>query len=173
MYSAFFATLPLLDIGFNRYVPEGFLTSCSFDYLSEDPGSRILIVVFFFAAWIVPVSIIITSYTAIYRIILKTHRKNTFKERHCRKIDARNTEMKAAVIIIAIICLWVFAWTPYAVVALLGVTGNRKYITPLSSMIPALFCKLASCLDPYVYAISNSRFRKELKIVVSARGNHT
>lgn len=29
-------------------------------------------------------------------------------------------------------------------------------------MIPALFCKTAACLDPWVYAISNQRFREEL-----------
>ncbi|KAL0280947.1 UNVERIFIED_CONTAM: hypothetical protein PYX00_002092 [Menopon gallinae] len=171
LYSAFFATIPLLDIGLNRYVPEGYLTSCSFDYLSEDYGSRILIVVFFIAAWVVPVSVIITSYTAIYKIILKTQKKNAFEGRHCKKMNARNSEIKAAFVIMAIICLWIFAWTPYAVVALLGVTGNKKYITPMASMIPALFCKLASCIDPYVYAIANTRFRKEFRVAISTRAS--
>lgn len=29
-------------------------------------------------------------------------------------------------------------------------------------MIPALFCKTAACLDPFVYAITNQKFREEL-----------
>lgn len=29
-------------------------------------------------------------------------------------------------------------------------------------MVPALFCKTAACLDPFVYAITNQKFRDEL-----------
>ena len=63
IYSAVFASMPLL--GFGKYVPEGYLTSCSFDYLSDDVGTRIFILVFFIAAWLVPLSVIAYCYTAI------------------------------------------------------------------------------------------------------------
>lgn len=32
-------------------------------------------------------------------------------------------------------------------------------------MIPALFCKTAACLDPWVYAITNQKFREELLVI--------
>lgn len=59
-----------------------------------------------------------------------------------------------------VVALWFVSWTPYAVVALMGVSGRPP--GPLVSMLPALFCKTASCLDPYVYAVTHPRFRREL-----------
>lgn len=80
-----------------------------------------------------------------------------------RRMDkARGAEVKIAIIIIVIISVWFLAWTPYAIVALLGVFGYGHLISPLGSMIPALFCKTASCVDPFIYAILHPRYRKEL-----------
>lgn len=72
--------------------------------------------------------------------------------RHCKEQEQKKKEMRLALVVLAIIGLWFVAWTPYAIVALLGIAGRQDLITPLSSMIPALFCKTASCLDPFVYA---------------------
>jgi len=72
-YSAFFASLPLFGLG--KYVPEGYLTSCSIDYLSEDWTNRIFILAFFIGAWVVPLCIIIYSYSAIIRAVIHV-RKN-------------------------------------------------------------------------------------------------
>ncbi len=57
LYSAIFASLPFFGVG--KYAPEGFLTSCSFDYISNETTSRIFILVFFIGAWLVPISIIV------------------------------------------------------------------------------------------------------------------
>jgi len=59
--------MPLFGVG--KYVPEGYLTSCSFDYLSDDWSTRIFILVFFIMAWIVPISIIIASYSTVLRYV--------------------------------------------------------------------------------------------------------
>lgn len=77
-YSATFASLPLLGIG--KYVPEGYLTSCSFDYLSEDTGTRIFILVFFIAAWVCPLAAIAFCYAAIIRAVYHV-RQNVTCER--------------------------------------------------------------------------------------------
>lgn len=69
---------------------------------------------------------------------------------------------RLAFVVIGIIGMWFVSWSPYAVVALLGVSGQSHLVTPLASMVPALFCKTASCLDPYVYAVTHPRFRSEL-----------
>lgn len=67
MYSATFAALPLFGAG--KYVPEGYLTSCSFDYLSEDIQTRIFILVFFIAAWVCPLAVIAYCYAAIVQAV--------------------------------------------------------------------------------------------------------
>lgn len=165
LYGGFFSILPLLDVGLNRYVPEGYLTSCSFDYLTKDTSSRIAIAILFTGAWVVPFCIITTSYAAIYKVILQVQKGqvNMDLSRHCKEIEIRRTEMKVAIVVIGVVSLWFISWTPYAIVALLGVTGHENYLTPSSSMIPALFCKMASCIDPFIYAVTHPRFRTELK----------
>lgn len=63
IYSGFFASLPLVGVG--KYVPEGYLTSCSFDYLSEDATDRVFIFSFFIAAWLLPFTILAFCYISI------------------------------------------------------------------------------------------------------------
>ena len=61
--------------------------------------------------------------------------------------------------------LWFFAWTPYATVALIGVLGYESYLTPGVSFLPAVFCKIAASIDPFVYALCQSRFKVEYIVV--------
>lgn len=59
-------------------------------------------------------------------------------------------------------------------VALLGISGYVDSISPLTSMIPAIFAKTASCVNPYLYAVTHPRFRNELqKIFCRARRDST
>jgi len=71
-YSGFFSGLPL--VGLNAYVPEGYLTSCSFDYLSTDTPSRAFVLVFFLAAWFFPLTIISFSYLSIFWVVRREGR---------------------------------------------------------------------------------------------------
>lgn len=76
LYSALFASLPLF--GVNNYTSEGYLTSCSFDYLSENLQNRIFVFVFFLAAWLLPLVVIMFSYFNIFRIVHAAERMETF-----------------------------------------------------------------------------------------------
>lgn len=160
-YGAIFAALPLTGLGLSRYVPEGYLTSCSFDYLDQSTSSRIFILVFFFAAWMVPFLVITFCYTKIYRVVISG--SSGASSRRGQEQEKRRTEVRLAGVVIGVVGLWFVAWTPYAVIALLGISGNAHFISPLSSMIPALFCKTASCIDPFIYAVTHPRFRREFK----------
>lgn len=159
LYGAFFSSLPLLDTKFNRYVPEGYLTSCSFDYLTSDIWSKAFILAFFCAAWVIPFILITFCYVRICMIVIKS---GMSASRHAAQQKKRNIEIRLCVVAAGVIGLWFIAWTPYATIALMGIFDFHQYITPLSSMIPALVCKTASCIDPYIYAITHPRFKREL-----------
>ncbi|CAD7082265.1 unnamed protein product [Hermetia illucens] len=161
-YSFIFAIIPALDIGLSHYVPEGYLTTCSFDYLSKSRDARIFMFAYWIAAWCIPFSIITYCYVYILRVVISANSIQSSK-------DKNKTEFKLAIVIIGIIGLWFLAWTPYSVVALLGISGNETAITPLGSMIPALFCKSAAAIDPYVYAVTHPRFRMELGRIFCGR----
>ncbi|XP_015793307.1 opsin, ultraviolet-sensitive-like [Tetranychus urticae] len=70
LYSLMF-TLPPIFGFFTNYIPEGYLTTCSFDYISTKLESRLFVLIFFLGAWLIPLIIIIGSYVGIYRA---THR---------------------------------------------------------------------------------------------------
>ena len=60
------------------------------------------------------------------------------------------------------VLIWFLAWTPYAIVCLIGSFGNRNLVTPLVSQIPAFLAKLASALNPVITALSHPRYREAL-----------
>ena len=61
------------------------------------------------------------------------------------------------------VLVWVAAWTPYAVVCMIGSFGNRMTVTPLVSQIPAFGAKLASVFNPLVLMKSHPKYRYYLK----------
>lgn len=167
-YAGLFAIIPALDIGYGHYVPEGFLTSCSFDYLTDEIPPRYFIFAFFCAGWLVPLSIISFCYTRILSIVVgkrnissKSHEQ--LSSRHVKEQVKRKAEVKLAGLVIVVIALFFLSWTPYAIVSLLGIFGKKDLITPITSMIPALFCKTAACINPFIYIITHPKFKKELQ----------
>ncbi|XP_026820091.1 melanopsin-like isoform X1 [Rhopalosiphum maidis] len=167
MYGFLFSIIPVMDLGYNRYVPEGYLTSCSFDYLTDDNQEKGFILVFFTAAWCIPFTTISYCYVKILRAVWVTSEMTA--SRYGQEEEKRKTEIRLGYVVVGVILLWFVSWTPYAMVALLGVFDQKEYITPLSSMIPALFCKAASCMDPWIYAITHPRFKNELTKLMSKK----
>ncbi|KAI8120873.1 ultraviolet-sensitive, Opsin [Lucilia cuprina] len=152
----FFSVIPLLEVGLSVYVPEGYLTTCSFDYLDKTMPARVFMFLFFFFAWCIPLMIIFYCYFHILRVVFKS------KKIQCSH-NKQKVEERLAFIVLLIIGLWFLAWTPYSIVAMAGVFGMEEYLTPDRSMVPALFCKTAACLNPFLYTISHKRFRNELQ----------
>lgn len=177
IYAGIFSVIPALDIGYGRYVPEGYLTSCSFDYLTEETSPRYFIFVFFCAAWVAPFCTISFCYISIFRAVVFNRNIATKNEeqrlssRHVKERTKRKAEIKLAVLVMAVIVLFFVSWTPYAVVALLGIFGHKDLITPITSMIPALFCKTAACINPFIYIITHPKFRKEFNKLVLRRNS--
>lgn len=165
IYGAIFSAIPSLDIGFGRFTYEGYLVSCSFDYVSNDRKTKNFIFTFFFFAWVIPFCLISFSYANIILIVMtrssNTSRRESF--RHIKEQEMKKQEIKLASVVFFTIFLWFLSWTPYAMIALLGVFNRQDLITPSVSMVPALFCKTAACVNSYVYALSHPKFQKELK----------
>ncbi|CAH1968552.1 unnamed protein product [Acanthoscelides obtectus] len=174
IYGSIFSIVPALDIGFGKYAYEGYLTSCSFDYLTENKKIKTFIIIFFVAAWVVPFVLISFSYGNILNVV--TSRASITKKsresfRHMKEDTNKRQEVTVAKVAFTTVLLWFLSWTPYAIVALLGVSDQKHVITPLVSMFPALFCKTASVLNSYVYALSHPKFRMELKKICFRQGD--
>ncbi|XP_045596873.1 opsin, ultraviolet-sensitive [Procambarus clarkii] len=171
-YASPWALLPLFNI-WGRFVPEGFLTTCTFDYMSEDASTRAFVGSIFVFAYIVPGSLVFYFYGQIF-VHVRAHEQAMREQAkkmnvaNLRSVGSHEDQEKSVEIRIAKVCMGLFflfliSWTPYAVVALIAAFGDRSKLTPLVSMIPALTCKFVACVDPWVYAINHPRYRLELQ----------
>jgi r-opsin len=172
IYSLIFSAPPLFGL-MNQYVPEGYLTSCSFDYLSKDFSSRMYIFIYFIGAFCVPMAIIAYSYIGIVFVVKRSRLVFNESKNDSQGASAsasfskfqnqRNNEIKLAKIAFCLITLWVLSWSPYAIVALIGIFYDQSLLTPTASMLPGLFAKTSSVLNPFVYALSHPKFKAEVK----------
>ncbi|XP_053674238.1 opsin, ultraviolet-sensitive [Anopheles nili] len=162
-YGLLFAIMPALEIGLSSYTAEGYLTACSFDYLDRSYEARVFMFIYFVFAWLLPFIIISYCYAHILIAVINANSIQSSKSKN-------KTEVKLAGVIVGIIGLWFAAWTPYAVVAMMGVFGYEQYLTPLNSMIPAVFAKIAASIDPYFYAMNHPRYRQMLERMCCNRG---
>ncbi|XP_055703260.1 opsin, ultraviolet-sensitive-like [Phlebotomus papatasi] len=169
-YTIPWTVLPLMEI-WGRFVPEGYLTSCTFDYLTDTFDNHLFVGAIFVCSYVIPMSMIIYFYSQIVSHVVN-HEKTLREQAKKMNVDSlrsnTNTSNQTAEIRIAkaalVICfLFVASWTPYGVMALIGAFGDRRLLTPGVTMIPACCCKLVACIDPWVYAISHPKYRLELQ----------
>lgn len=71
-------------------------------------------------------------------------------------------ELVIAKIVMSLVFLWLLAWTPYAIVSLIGISGHGDLLTPMATIIPALFAKTSACINPFVYSLTHPKIKKEL-----------
>ncbi|XP_066585003.1 opsin, ultraviolet-sensitive [Prorops nasuta] len=162
--------MPLMGV-WGRYVPEGFLTSCTFDYLTDTAEIRYFTATIFVFAYAFPMSLILYYYSQIVSHVInhekalreQAKKMNVESLRSNAGSNAESAEIRIAKAAITICFLFVAAWTPYGVTAMIGAFGNKALLTPGVTMIPACFCKSVACVDPYVYAISHPKYRLELQ----------
>nr|QKY89064.1 Rhabdomeric opsin [Chiton tuberculatus] len=165
IWSVVWAIPPIF--GWGAYIPEGFQTSCPFDYLTRTDYFRSYIFCLYICGFVVPVLIIIVCYVFIVKAVAD-HEKEMASM--AKKLDAKDirqgqdqkTEIKTAKIAFYTITLFLLSWTPYAVVALIGEFGPAEYVTPYASEIPVMFAKTSAMYNPIVYALSHPKFREVL-----------
>ena len=153
--------------GWGHYIPEGFQTSCTFDYLTRTDNNRSFIFFLYIFGFVVPLTIIVACYALIINAVRKheIEMKKTAKKLNAEmrtNQDKQRMEIRVTKISFAIVILYMLSWTPYATVALIGQFGDAKFVTPFWSEIPVLFAKASAMHDPIVYALSHPKFRAAL-----------
>lgn len=156
--------------GWGAYSTEGLLVTCSYDYLTQDWNEKSFMVYAFVFNYSLPVTMIVLFYVQIVKAVvmheaaLKAQAKkmNVDSLRSNTKEGEDSSEVKIAKVAITNVLLWLFTWSPYAIVVFIGCFGNQSLVTPLVSQLPSFLAKTASCLNPIVYAVSHPRFREAI-----------
>ncbi|XP_047617808.1 melanopsin isoform X1 [Phacochoerus africanus] len=151
--------------GWSAYVPEGLLTSCSWDYMSFTPKVRAYTMLLFCFVFLLPLLVIIYSYIFIFKAIRETGQAlQTFgaceRRGKCpRQRQRLQNEWKMAKIELLVILLFVLSWAPYSTVALMGFAGYGHVLTPYVNSVPAVIAKASAIYNPIIYAITHPKYR--------------
>jgi len=169
--------------GWNRYVPEGNLTACGTDYLTDDSTSHAYLYIYGAFVWFFPLLIIIGAYSQIVGAVF-AHEKQMREQakkmgvKSLRSEEAQKTsaECRLAKVALMTVSLWFIAWTPYMVINMAGM-NNKSLISPLFTIWGSLFAKANAVYNPIVYAISHPKYKaaleKKLPCLSCASEDHT
>lgn len=156
-------------LGWNRYVPEGNLSSCGTDFLSKSWLSKSYILVYSIFVYYSPLFLIIYSY---YFIITTVAAHEKAMREQAKKMNVaslrssedtnKSAEAKLAKVALITISLWFMAWTPYLVINYIGIFEGPK-LTPMATIWGSLFAKANAVYNPIVYGISHPKYRVALK----------
>ncbi|NXU72439.1 OPN4A protein, partial [Oreotrochilus melanogaster] len=162
--------------GWSAYVPEGLLTSCSWDYTTFTPSVRAYTMLLFCFVFFIPLIAIIYSYVFIFEAIKKANKSvQTFGCKHRNKefqkqYQRMKNEWKMAKIALIVILLYVISWSPYSVVALVAFAGYSHVLTPFMNSIPAVIAKASVIHNPIIYALSHPKYRTAIATYVPCLG---
>ncbi|XP_058277444.1 melanopsin isoform X2 [Hirundo rustica] len=162
--------------GWSAYVPEGLLTSCSWDYMTFTPSVRAYTMLLFCFVFFIPLIAIIYSYVAIFEAIKKANKSvQTFGCKHGNKefqkqYQRMKNEWKMAKIALIVILFFVISWSPYSVVALVAFAGYSHALTPFMNSIPAVIAKASVIHNPIIYAITHPKYRRAIATYVPCLG---
>ncbi|XP_040035334.2 melanopsin-A [Gasterosteus aculeatus] len=155
--------------GWSAYVPEGLLTSCTWDYMTFTPSVRAYTMLLFIFVFFLPLFIIIYCYFFIFRAIRVTNRAvgkmNGSIHSHGSGRDSTKNfhrlqnEWKMAKIALIVILLYVVSWSPYSAVALTAFAGYADMLTPYMNSVPAVIAKASAIHNPIIYAITHPKYR--------------
>ncbi|XP_064863969.1 melanopsin-A-like [Oncorhynchus nerka] len=161
-YSMFWSLPPFF--GWSAYVPEGLMTSCSWDYMTFTPSVRSYTMLLFIFVFFIPLFIIIYCYICIFIAVRSATRAvckiNEGTRDSVKSMHKMKTEWKTAKIALIVILLYVISWAPYSCVALTAFAGGyADMLTPYMNSVPAAIAKASAIHNPIIYAITHPKYR--------------
>jgi len=115
---------------------EGFLTTCSFDYMSEDANTKLFVACIFVYSYVIPLGLLIFYYSKIVKHVhehenqlrAQAKKMNVTSLRSNSKENEASAEVRICKVGITLAAIFLMAWTPYAFVALTAAFGDRYTI---------------------------------------------
>nr|XP_029510757.1 melanopsin-B-like [Oncorhynchus nerka] len=165
LYSLAWSLAPLM--GWSSYIPEGLMTSCTWDYVTSTPANRSYTLMLCVFVFFIPLGIISYCYLCMFLAIRTGSRDMEKLGSQVRKStliqqQSIKTEWKLAKIAFVVIIVYVMSWSPYACVTLIAWAGYGSALSPYSKAVPAVIAKASAIYNPFIYAIIHSKYRDTL-----------
>ncbi|XP_046710812.1 opsin 4b isoform X1 [Silurus meridionalis] len=175
LYTLFWSLPPFF--GWSAYVPEGLMTSCTWDYMTFTPSVRAYTMLLFICVFFIPLFIIIYCYFCIFRAIRSTtsavgkiSEEGGITKDSIKKFHRLKSEWKMAKVALIVILLYVISWSPYSCVALMAFAGYADLLTPYMNSVPAVIAKASAIHNPIIYAITHPKYRSALARYIPCLG---
>ncbi|KAM7416826.1 hypothetical protein PAMA_018746 [Pampus argenteus] len=165
LYSLAWSLAPL--IGWSSYIPEGLMTSCTWDYVTYTLANRSYTMMLCCFVFFIPLGIIFYCYVFMFLATRRTTREVERLGTQVRKstlIQQKSirSEWKLAKIAFVVIVVYVLSWSPYACVTLISWAGYANILSPYSKAVPAIIAKASAIYNPFIYAIIHTKYRMTL-----------
>ncbi|XP_068559619.1 opsin 4xb [Cebidichthys violaceus] len=165
LYSLAWSLAPL--VGWSSYIPEGLMTSCTWDYVTYTLANRSYTMMLCCFVFFIPLGIILYCYLFMFLAIRKTTREverlgTQVRKSTLIKQKSMKSEWKLAKIAFVVIVVYVLSWSPYACVTLISWAGHADILSPYSKAVPAIIAKASAIYNPFIYAIIHNKYRRTL-----------
>ncbi|XP_061673334.1 melanopsin-A-like [Syngnathoides biaculeatus] len=165
LYSLAWSLAPL--VGWSSYIPEGLMTSCTWDYVTYTAANRSYTMMLCCFVFFIPLLIIFYCYVFMFLAVRKTSREVERLGTQVRKSTlihqkSIRSEWKLAKIAFVVIVVYVLSWSPYACVTLISWAGHASVLSPYSKAVPAIIAKASTIYNPFIYAIIHNKYRMTL-----------
>merc|ERR1712215_271130 len=167
VYATAVSTPPLW--GWGKFILEGILDSCSFDYLTRDFNNRSFGTFLFVFCYCIPLATILYAYFFIVKAVVAHEAAMRAQAKKMNVANLRSgtegesAEMRVAKTAVMNVTIWAICWTPYCAIVVQGMWFDQDKITPMITMLPAMLAKTCACYNPMVYALSHPRFRAAMQ----------
>ncbi|XP_064153390.1 melanopsin-B-like [Anguilla rostrata] len=165
LYSLAWSLAPL--VGWSSYIPEGLMTSCTWDYVTSTSANKSYTLMLCCFVFFIPLGIISYCYLFMFLAIRSAGRDLEKLGTHIRKStlvqqQSIRNEWKLAKIAFVVIIVYVLSWSPYACVALIAWAGHANLLSPYCKSVPAVIAKASAVYNPFIYAIIHTKYRTTL-----------
>ena len=118
--------------------------------------------------YVLPIIVIVGCYYFIVRAVFhhedelrqQAKKMNVTSLRSNSDQQAVSAEIRIAKVAIINVTLWIMAWSPFAIVCMLGTWGDASRITPLVCELPVILSKTSCAYNPVIYALSHPKYRE-------------
>uniref|UniRef100_A0A3Q3DGC2 Opsin 4xb n=1 Tax=Hippocampus comes TaxID=109280 RepID=A0A3Q3DGC2_HIPCM len=162
LYALAWSLAPL--VGWSSYIPEGLMTSCTWDYVTYTAANRSYTMMLCCFVFFIPLLIIFYCYLLIFLAVRKTSREVERLGTQVRKSTlihqkSIRSEWKLAKIAFVVIVVYVLSWSPYACVTLISWAGMGHGF--VHHVLKVILHSVNFALSVYVFLIS-AAFRMTL-----------
>lgn len=157
LFSLFWSVTPLL--GWSRYNLEGSLTQCGVEWHERSFNVTSYNISIFVFGFFAPIGVI--GYCSMELMKIIKAMPNMAKDDEKAKKRMEN-ERQLTINMLIYIAGFGISWTPYAIAAMISAFIDPEWITPMGSLLPALFAKTSMVWSTVFYIMSNKQIKYKI-----------